>query len=62
MHADCGALAQIPGEGMAAFDDNAKLRVLSSLPYKEQAISFLNAFWARDPVQFGQNAEAREEM
>lgn len=29
------------------FTDNAKLKALSALPYKEQAIVFLNAFWTR---------------
>lgn len=33
---------------MAAFDDNkSKLKALSSLPYKEQAVAFINAFWTR---------------
>ncbi|GMH65672.1 hypothetical protein TL16_g04258 [Triparma laevis f. inornata] len=49
---------------MSAFDaksDMEKLSHINALPYKEQAIWFLNAFWSQGP-KFGEDAAAREDV
>lgn len=46
---------------MASFDEKAKLKALSSLPYKDQAVAFLNAFWTRG-LNLKDNPEYREQI
>ncbi|GMH65922.1 hypothetical protein TrST_g7998 [Triparma strigata] len=49
---------------MSAFDsksDMEKLSHINYLPYKEQAIWFLNSFWSQGP-KFGEDAAAREDV
>jgi len=43
-------------------NDQDKLNALNAKPYKVQAVTFLNAFWERDPVRFGANVANVEKV